>query len=67
MFFSYKSHIHNILFREPNKEDLSYYLEIRNDTNIQFLLCVPNSTIQTTNNVELWLETVVPNNPSSEC
>jgi len=56
MFFSYKSHIHNVLFREPDKEDLSYYLEIRNNTDIQFLLCVPNPTIQTTNNVKLWLE-----------
>lgn len=57
MFFSYESqHIHNILFREPNKEDLSYYLEIRNNTDIQLLLCVPNPTIQTTENVESWLE-----------
>lgn len=56
MFFSHKSSTYRILFREPNPEDLPYYLEIRNDTDIQFLLCVPNPTLQTTKDVESWLE-----------
>ena len=56
MFFSYKSPKHHILFREPNDRDLPHYLEIRNDTNIQFLLCVPNPITQTVREVKLWLK-----------
>jgi ribosomal-protein-alanine N-acetyltransferase len=56
MFFSYMSSKHQISFREPNKEDIPFYLDIRNNFDLQLLLCVSNPTIQTIGDVEMWLK-----------